>query len=413
MTPDSAARHGARSAAALLLACASVSAAVSVRADGETVLLFKGGEPPDAPAWRTRVAARSHAALVHDLASWAADGARGVEAPRLAPLAQVETLLARAREQAAALDERGALATLAEAARVGEQIADVPGAALWNAEIQLGIGVTAAQAGMRALAEEAFRRAATLDRERTLRSGEATPAAVALYASVHRQVAVAALGELEVQVDGPRAQVFLDDVARGWAPVRVRVPVGRHVLRVHAEGHRPYGAFIDVLEGVRPPLRVQPAPAPAAEAAAALQHAAHTGDYRAVIAAAAALERAGMSLQSVHVLERSERTARALLLRCDAASCDAPVRYARGAALPAAGGSARFGASLAQQRRWLAQPEMPTADEADAAWWQRWYVWGGVTAAAAAAVAVLALGAAQEPERRLRVVVVEDEALGR
>jgi hypothetical protein len=355
------------------------------------------------------VAARSRTAIVHDLASWAADGARGVEAARLAPLAEIETLLARARAQAAALDEPGALATLAEAARAGEQIADVPGAALWNAEIQLGIGVTAAQAGMHALAEEAFRRAATLDRERTLRSGEATPAAVELYATVQRRVAVSALGELEVQVAAPMAQVFLDDALQGSAPVRVRVPIGRHVLRVHAQGHRPYGAFIDVLEGVRPPLRVQPAPAPVAEAAAALQHAARSGDYRAVVAAASALDRAGMSLTSVHVLERG-RNARALLVRCDLASCDAPVRFARGAALPIDGAAARFAASLAQQRRWLAETDMETAPEAEAAWWQRWYVWGGVGAAAAAAVAALALGAVQAPERRLRVVV-EDEAL--
>jgi hypothetical protein len=405
MTPDSAARRGQ----ALLLACACACGAVSARADGETVLLFKEGEPPDAPAWRARVAARSRTAIVHDLASWAADGARGVEAARLAPLAEIETLLARARAQAAALDEPGALATLAEAARAGEQIADVPGAALWNAEIQLGIGVTAAQAGMHALAEEAFRRAATLDRERTLRSGEATPAAVELYATVQRRVAVSALGELEVQVAAPMAQVFLDDALQGSAPVRVRVPIGRHVLRVHAQGHRPYGAFIDVLEGVRPPLRVQPAPAPVAEAAAALQHAARSGDYRAVVAAASALDRAGMSLTSVHVLERG-RNARALLVRCDLASCDAPVRFARGAALPIDGAAARFAASLAQQRRWLAETDMETAPEAEAAWWQRWYVWGGVGAAAAAAVAALALGAVQAPERRLRVVV-EDEAL--
>jgi hypothetical protein len=383
--------------------CAYVPA--GARAERQAVLLFKDAEPADAAAWRVRLASQARAPFVQDLSSWAAIAAGGVQPERLRPLARIEALLAQAQAEAAALAEGRALATLAEAAREAEQLGDVPGAAHWNAEIQLGIGVTAAQAGMSGLAAEAFRRAATLDPRRALLSGEAPPSAVALYARVARQVAVSALGDFEVQVTAARARIYLDDVSQGFAPVRVRAPIGRHLLRVDASGHRSYGAFIDVLEGVRPPLRIQPAPEPVVETAAALGQAARAGDYAAVAAAAASLERAGAALEPVLVLERSGRTGRALLVRCEPAGCRAPVRIPRGARPEPTETAPLDAARLADGRRWLAHAEFSSEPAVPAPWWQRWYVWGGAATAAGIAAAAFAWSASQPPERRLRVVV--------
>jgi len=395
-----------------LLAWACTYAAAGVRADAQAVLLFKDGEPADAPAWRARLESQADRPLVHDPSSWAARAVEGVQVERLRPLALIEALLARARSEAATLAEDRALATLAEAVREGEQLGDVPGAARWNAEIQLSIGVTAAQAGMSALAAEAFRRAATLDPQRALLSAEAPPGVVELYAEVARRIAVSATGEFEVQVSAARARVYLDDVSQGVAPVRVRASIGRHLLRVDAPGHRPYGTFIDVLEGVRPSLRVRPAPEPALEAVSALESAARAGDYTAVVAAVAALERAGITVSPVLVLERSERTRRALLVRCEASGCRAPVRILPGApaeAIAAGAAGALDVTRLARGRRWLAHEEVWTAPPAPARWWQRWYVWGGVATAAGIAAAALAWSASQPAERRLRVLVEPQE----
>jgi hypothetical protein len=391
-----------------LLAWACAHTAAGGRAEAQAMLFFKDGEPADAAAWRARLAPHVGEQLVDDPSSWAARAVAGVEAERLRPLAHIEELLARARSEAATLAEDRALGTLAEAAREAEQLGDVQGAAQWNAEIQLSIGVTAAQAGMSALATEAFRRAATLDPQRALLSAEAPPRVVELYANVARQVAVSAPGEFEVQVSAPEARVYLDDVARGLAPVRVRAPIGRHLLRVEAPGHRPYGTFIDVLEGVRPPLRVRPAHGPALEAVAVLERAARAGEYSAVVAALVALERAGVTVP-VLVLESSERTGRALLVRCEPAGCRAPVRISRGA-LPAAIAAAPLNVTqLANGRRWLVHEQAWTAPQVPAPWWQRWYVWGGLAAAAGIAAAVVAWSVSQPPERRLRIVLEPQE----
>jgi hypothetical protein len=408
MTPDLPASSGFfRGIAPALLACVCVLASGTARADG--VLLFAGGEPRDAATWRARVAPHAGARLVPDLDAWAVAQVRGVARARLLPLARIEALLARARGEAAALDENGALATLAEAEREAGQLGDLPGAAHWNAEIQLGIGVTAVQAGITALAEDAFRRAATLDPERALLSAEAAPAAVALYERVARQVAASAFGEFEVLANAPAADVYLNDVPQGPAPARVRAPVGRHLLRVEARGHSAYGAFVDVLAGERAPLRVELAREPALDAARQLERAARTGDYTALVAAARALAEADAELSPVLVLERARHGDRALLVRCAASGCRAPLHLPFGE-LPGSRATAEAldDARLASARRWLAHAPERQAPEDATPLWQRWYVWGGVAAAGIAAAA-LAWSAGQPAERRLEVVVEPQE----
>src|SRR4029077_14449773 len=108
-------------------------------------LLFKAPEPFDALRWRERLA-RRFGRLASDPEGSAAAAASSLSPERLLPLQRIVSLLAHAREQTAARDEDQALSSFAEAARIGAQLGDVPGAAAWNAEIHLSLGVTAAQA---------------------------------------------------------------------------------------------------------------------------------------------------------------------------------------------------------------------------------------------------------------------------
>jgi hypothetical protein len=369
------------------------------------LLLFKTPVPADAERIRALVA-RRFGALARDPSASVARKAPRVALERLRPLRRIEALLASAREQAAALAEDQALGTLAEAARIGEQLGDVPGAAAWNAEIELGIGLTAAQVGLTQLAERAFRMAATLDPARRLLEAEAAPAVLQLYERVQREVAVAPLGELDVRVAAAQARVFLDDVALGPSPARFHASVGRHVLRVETPGHRVYGALIDVLEGVRPPLLVQPSPEPELDQARELTDAAQRGDYPAAVRALRALQRAGVPLGPVLVLESSPTGHKALLVLCQPTGCEAALRMS-GTELPAiAPGTTLDPERLAEARQWLAQPSSaaPRLRAVGPAWWQHWYLWGGIAAAALAGT-LLALSLNRQPAERLRVVI--------
>lgn len=410
--PASSAKARNRVAIRWLLACLSGLCA-PLPSHAQSVLLFKGGAGPQTSARRAELEA-----AIGPLASPMPDAeagpvlarARGVDPSRLAALRALEGLLGQAQAQAGALAEQEALATLAEAARLGEQLGDVPGAAPWNAEVQLRIGITAAQAGLNALANEAFARAATLDPGRQLLAAEAPPAVVELYQQAKRRVATAASGTLEVRVGAPRAEVYLDDVAQGRAPATVRAPVGRHLLRIEADGHRAYGSFIDVFEGARAPVAIAPSPDPEHSAARALEQAAQAGDYAALADAARSLERAGGQLGAVWVVELARRGPRALLVRCDAGGCFGPVRLA-GAASPATlPNAALSGDRLARDRGWLDERPTRARDSDLTAWWERWYVWGGAALVLGGAALAVALASEPTGERQLQVVL-ESEAL--
>jgi hypothetical protein len=375
------------------------------------LLLFKAPEPFDALRWRERIARRL-GPLASSPESSAAAAAPSLAPERLLPLQRIESLLASAREQAAALAEDEALSSLAEAARIGEQLGDVPGAAAWNAEIDIGLGVTAAQAGLPELAAMAFRTAANLDPARRLLEAEAPPAVVGLYDRIARQVAVAPLGRFEVRVATAGTVVYLDDVVQGSAPARLHASVGRHLLRVEARGHRVYGAFIDVLEGERPAFFVQLSPEPALEGARTLVRAARRGDYDGVVRAERDLQRERAGLGPALVLEASSARQRALLVRCDAVSCREPLRISlRESSDPTdpfqvASNRDLDPARLTRARAWLDEPSAASGQVADrkSALWRSWYLWGAAAAAAVAGTA-LVWSAAQPPDRRLRVVI--------
>ena len=366
--------HGFPTCAAILLLAGLAQAQAAPGA-----VLFRLPAPEDAARLRARIA--SHA--VDPIA--AATVPTPIDPSRLSDLQRVEDLLLHAREQTAALAEADALATLAEASRIADQEADLPGAPAFCAEVQLALGVTAMQAGFSWLALDAFRRAATLDPSRRLLDAEASPAVVQAYAQVVREVALAPVGEVEVRAGVALARVYVDDVDRGAAPVRLRLTVGRHALRVEAPGHRGYGAFVDVLEGARPPLLVQLSPTPALDAARALDAAAAQGDYAAVRAAMAALRDASASPEDVIVVEGSPVGKKLLLVRCDAEACRGPQRVRAEAPWDPGRAPALDAARLAAGRSWLAETERAPRAEHSASLWTRWYVWGGVAVVAAVA----------------------------
>jgi hypothetical protein len=370
------------------------------------VLLFKAPEPAPArrASWTEIVSARNGPLEGADLA-WARQPP-AIGKARLVLLAHIERHLAEARAQAAALDEADALATLAEAASLSEQVGDVPGASAWQAEIQLMIGATAAQAGLRELAEFSFRRAALLEPARRLLQAEAPPLVVETYERVARQVALAPFGSFEVRTEVPAASVFLDDVLQGVAPLRMRAVVGRHVLRVQAAGYRPYGALIDVLPGSRPPIELALSPQPALDAAEELERAARRGDYERVVRRLRAVAEFTGRARSALVIELSPDARRALLVRCQVSGCDRAERLPDATGVTAAP-HALTAPGLRRDRDWLAA--QATAHEPPN-WWQHWYVWGGALVVTAAVGATLwALGAEADPDQRLRVVIEPGE----
>lgn len=410
MSPHCPASSRSSRSALVLIVLFSVTGAA--RADDAKLLVFAPEAPSDAARWQARLT-RAYGALEVDPELWLrrTSPQRGIEPARLAALARIEALLARAAEHAAALAEDEALAALAQAADLGEQLADMPGAAAWNAEIQLRLAVIAAQAGQDGLAESAFRRAATLDAQRRLLDAEAAPEIVARATRVQRESVLGAHGEIEVRVRAGAARVFLDDVAQGSAPARLRAPVGRHLLRVEAPGRVTYGAFIDVLEGARPALVVEPAPVPELERVRALATAAQRGQLARVSQALAQESPPG----EVLVLETAHGSPRALLVACAADGCRSALRITN-ARLPENLPDAALDAgALARDRAWLApSPSAPAVHDEASPWWHRWYVWAPLAALAAGATATaLALSSGEAaPPQRLRVVV-DPGAVGR
>jgi len=390
-----------RVAAAFWLGAAVAAAAASARAEPATVLLGGGDRVASPPGLDALPGL--NAPLERDLPARALRQPAALARERIAAVARVDALLTEASEQVASLREAQALASLAEAERQCEQLGDVPGSAAWCAETQRQLGLVAARAGLDELAAAAFRRAVALEPGRALLAAEAPPQVVERYEAARAELASAPQGVLRVQANVPSARVLLDDSPRGVAPLAVRAPVGRHALRVEAPGHRPWGAFIDVLAGERQPLRVVLSPLPEVEAARALLEAASARRYADVPALLTQLSPLGVTSA---LLVESADSGRALLVRCDALRCSAPRRIEPGAdALqPQLGAEPLDEEALRDARSWLAAPPSRDALDRPTAWWSHWYVWG-VAALIVSAGVTSALVLQPEPSRELRVVV--------
>ena len=341
---------------------------------------------------RAGVSANSDAARWARIAG-AHDGT--LDPQRVAALDEVVTLIGEARAESARLREGPALARLARAAQLVEAHADVPGSAAWAAEVWTVTGVVAAQAGLSQLADVALARAATLDPRRGVRAAEASPEVVARAAGIARAAATGPTGNFEVVAAVEGARVLVDDGDVGAAPRRVRLAVGRHVVRVEAPGYRPFGQVVDVLEGERPPMIVRLAPDPALVAAEALERAAQHADATSIVAALAAIARAGLTPPRVLFVEAGDGPRdRARLRDCTASGCEAAVGLERDG-LPQRLTFARaMGPERVEARpddAWLGAPEDVVAPTPGTPWYGRWYVWTIAGAVIAGAVTAGAL----------------------
>jgi hypothetical protein len=339
---------------------------------------------------------------------WLAAHQAGVDSGALAPLRETDRLITEARRRAAELDEPGALRRLAQAERLLAGALAVPGAAAFYAEVQLQLGVTAAQLGLLGLAEASFARAARLDARRRLLAGEAAPEVVALAARAYDEATSAPEGELRIVTDTPGARVYVDDVERGVTPLTLRARVGVHALRLSAQGRTPYGTLFDLAQGRRPDqhfvltLDVRAASVqrllalPADASAEAL-----TGAAQAVLLAAP-------ELTTIAWLARDEIHARQLLFVCDRSDCKTPLALERGLPVPRAIGAGLLSQStLTTARDWLHAAPLARSPprSGSASLWQRWYFWSVLGAALLGGGVLVAVAAQPEPQRTLRVTV--------
>ncbi len=378
------------------------------RADSAANTLIVQAEPGVAESLSAALSARFPAAeWVRDPREWLRRARQGIDPGSLSALSEIEDELSLARRSAAELDERAALLRLAHAEVVIRRALGVPGAAAFYAEIEVQLGITAAQAGLPGLASASLRRAAHLDPGRKLLAGEANPELVALAARLWNEAESAPEGELALAVNAKHAHVFVDDVERGEAPLRVRASCGEHVLRVEAPEHLAYGAVVVVEQGPRPAMQIALAPDPAFVHLAELERAAAGSDFAHLPAALDALAGFVPSRKQLVVIEAA--AGRALLVPCAAEGCTAPERVLAGRIVPALSAEPLRQAELDEERAWLhgdaALASAPPALTPAQPLWKRWYAWSALAVLVGAAGALVAVSASPVAQRELHVVV--------
>lgn len=356
----------------LLLLGASLALAPTVaHAERPVVVVIVGDGAPGADAARAQVEAHARAAG-HDIVP--AEGLVAALASRAAiassAVAELEVALgglSRAKALAGRLEEDAALAELARTRRRIDALLALPGASRWAAEVEVAIAIVAHQADAAALAERSLRAAATLDRARAIGSAEAPPELLARARAIAEEVAVGPRGSFVVATDAAGARAYLDDVPLERAAGRVdgsafqaTAPVGQHVLRVEAAGHRPYAARLEVFAGERAPVAIRLAADPRAQAAERAIDAARRGDLPAAVAE---LRAAGLRFE-LWAAMASTGGGRILLSRCEAAGCADSERLEGGRVTPAA--AARAGADPFADRAFLFAAEPVRPEEADA-----------------------------------------------
>ena len=353
-----------------------------------------------------------------DAQSFVHAGTRARWLGELSQLRAVDASIARARLAMVSLGEADALRELADAERTLQAALVLPGAAAFYAELQLQLGVSAAQLGQLGLAQAAFARAARVDPSRRLLAGEAAPEVVVLATRAFELAERAPEGEVRIAVDAPDARVFLDDRERGRAPLSVREKSGPHVLRIEAPGRVPYASLFEIAEGQRPEQRFSLAAEPRLVA---------LDGVRATLtqAPAAELERAvqrvftsAPELRALVLGERRStgpRDARGFVIWCARRACREPrtwqgARAFGGALLAPATSQVLSSRNLSEARAWLRTATVSVTDAAVAhatlaSVWQRWYVWTAVSAAVLGGVALAAVAARSDPEHQVRVSV--------
>jgi hypothetical protein len=388
-------------ASALFVWVSSSPAFAQSTAPDAAIVLVSGQDGAPLPRVREfsthveRAARRRGYEVIREPVGWAEGRALALGAlddDRVKAFEQVERKIVFARGRTAMLRESEALDALAQADRIAQAHADVPGAAAWIAEVQTAIGITASQVGLDELAADAFRRVATLDPSRGVRAAEAPPEVCRRAAEITAAVAMRPRGSFQVRTSAPNARVFLDDRELGTLPRIVRAPVGTHVLRVEAPGRSPWGQVVEVLEGRRPPMVVALAPDPLVVAARRLTGAVATLDAQVADPLRQQLGVPAVWLVRVGADDRD----RALLMRCVEGGCERPRRlsldqvpFVLSEPHPAA--VEEIAVATAEGRDWMAEEEVIVPPPPPTPWWRRWYVWVGVGAVVAGAIAAIAV----------------------
>lgn len=342
---------------------------------------------------------RSH---VIDVAALQVQRQRQRALSHLERVRDVDVGLALARQATFALEEDRALRALSHAERTLHESLALPGAALFYAELQLQLGVSAAHAGLLQLADAAFARAASIDPSRALLAGEAAPEVVALAHRAFERVANAREGSLEIAVNVPRARVYIDDRALGEAPLTARVHSGLHVLRVEAEGHVPYARVFDMLEGERPVWQIVLSPEPDALALRALEAALARDAPVEIERSSAQLFALEPALQQIVYGERVQE--RGFVVRCERTRCAISRYVSLGSGAPQVQRmNTLAGSMLTDARAWLTRE--PSVVVATPSLWQQWYVWALAGAIVVGAGVGVAAASQPDPERSLRVSV--------
>ena len=286
-------------------------------------------------------------------------------------LNRVEGLLREARELSARFDEHLALQRISEADRLLRSALEIPHVHAWLAEVNLELGLCAAQLGALELAETALVRAASLDPQRTLQAAEAPPNMVALARSIERRRASAPLSQVLFEVEPAGATLWLDGRRLGQAPQELSVTSGLHVLRVAAPGYHPYAALLELGPGRRSPVRVRLAETPEEAALRALASSLRSPP----LALAKAQMFAQVTARPLWLFEAGDGAlVRALAYRCDP-ECTLRGSLGQG---PALAQHAQILPSAA--RAWLVAEPMRASTsqehtQPERQWWKRWPVW--------------------------------------
>ncbi|MCA9581433.1 MAG: PEGA domain-containing protein [Myxococcales bacterium] len=317
----------------------------------------------------------------------------------VARLRRAEERIAEARHHALNFDEGQALRALADAEKLVLGSLVLEGAPRWLAEVAMVRGVVAFQAGHQAIAREAFALAVTLDPDRPLRLGETSPAAVALYLDVAREVRSRPFAEFRVTASAPEAVVSLDGQVLGKLPQRLRMRVGRHVLVIGAPEHVSYGATIDVFEGERPSVHVALAPDSAFARASEVAVAQQRGDLVGVVAGLSDFEdEDGLRLRAGFRL--TGHRGRFLRWECGAIGCGWPQKTPVDPMVQVGTHEPReVEEFLRSARPWL------DATPAPSPWYLRADVWIAAAILVGTVSAAVSLGTATEAGERRRVVV--------
>jgi hypothetical protein len=114
-------------------------------------------------------------------------------------------------------------------------------------------------------ARNVFERALLVDPGANLQGSGYPPTVLEAYAAARDAIKSLPLASLSVYSNPAAAEVYVDGVFRGAAPLTVqRLPAGRHLVRVYRAGYLSFGQVSDLLEGTEGTLQASLKPTPQA-----------------------------------------------------------------------------------------------------------------------------------------------------